>query len=182
VHYFLGEAKSFGVVMLPCLALHVKYPHYKARGNCGRVDVGVAWASMATLNRQDFALMSFGKLFIVAGLAATGLSFIATSPVHASACGANWAKTGIYKVTGNFRGKTESAGAELTRDCRINLKIPGVYTGGRVKKAGSCLRFTFKIDKERRLYKGRWCDGYAVVDWKGKDVRARVKKVRQSAK
>jgi len=125
--------------------------------------------------------MSFGRLFILAGVAVAGLNFIPASPAHASACGASWAQTGVYKVTGNFRGTEESAGAELTRDCRIELKIPGVYTGGPVKKSGDCLRFTFKIDKENALFKGKWCDGYAVVDWKGKDVRADVKKVRQGA-
>ena len=101
---------------------------------------------------------------------------------HAATCGAAWAEPGTYKITGNFRGKPESAGAELTRDCRINLKIPGVYTGGPVRRAGKCLRFTFKIDKQKRLYRGRWCEGFAVVDWKGKDVRAKVKPVRQGAK
>ena len=127
--------------------------------------------------------MRFGRFFIVAGVAAASLNFYGVSNVaHAAACGANWAEPGVYKITGNFRGKEESAGAELTRDCRIDLKIPGVYTGGPVKRAGSCLRFTFKIDKEKKLFKGRWCDGFAVVDWKGKDVRADVKAVRQGAK
>lgn len=127
--------------------------------------------------------MSFGRFFIVVGVAAASLNFVAvTNVAHAAACGANWAEPGVYKITGNFRGKKESAGAELTRDCRIDLKIPGVYTGGRVKRAGGCLRFTFKIDKEKKLFKGRWCDGFAVVDWKGKNVRADVKAVRQGAK
>lgn len=127
--------------------------------------------------------MSFGRLCIMAGIAVAGLNFSGTANVaHAAACGAAWAEPGIYKITGNFRGKSESAGAELTRDCRINLKIPGVFTGGPVKRAGKCLRFTFKIDKEKQLFKGRWCEGFAVVDWKGKDVRAKVKAVRQGAK
>ena len=127
--------------------------------------------------------MFFGRLFIMAGIAMVAMNFSgATNVAHASSCGADWAEPGTYKITGNFRGKTESAGAELTRDCRVDLKIPGVYTGGRVKRAGKCLRFTFKIDKEKQLFKGKWCDGFAVVDWKGKDVRAKVKSVRQCAK
>ena len=127
--------------------------------------------------------MSFGRLLIMAGIAVTALGFSGTDhSAHAAACGATWAEPGTYKITGNFRGKRESAGAELTRDCRISLKIPGVYTGGPVKRSGKCLRFTFKIDKEKRLFKGRWCDGFAVVNWKGKDVRAQVKAVRQGAK
>lgn len=127
--------------------------------------------------------MSFGRLLIMAGVAVAAMNFSGTANVaHAASCGAVWAEPGTYKITGNFRGQSESAGAELTRDCRINLKIPGVYTGGRVKRAGKCLRFTFKIDKEKKLFKGRWCDGFAVVDWKGKDVRAKVRAVRQGAK
>ena len=90
--------------------------------------------------------MIFGRLFIMAGVTMAAMNFSGTTNVaHASACGAVWAEPGTYKITGNFRGKKESAGAELTRDCRINLKIPGVYTGGRVKRSGKCLRFTFKI-------------------------------------
>ena len=127
--------------------------------------------------------MSFVRRLILAGIAAAGLSSSATGNLaYAATCGAAWAEPGTYKITGNFRGKPESAGAELTRDCRINLKIPGVYTGGPVRRAGKCLRFTFKIDKQKRLYRGRWCKGFAVVDWKGKDVRAKVKPVRQGAK
>lgn len=127
--------------------------------------------------------MSFGRLLIMAGAAVAAMDFSGLANVaHAASCGAAWAEPGTYKITGNFRGKSESAGAELTRDCRINLKIPGVYTGGRAKRSGKCLRFTFKIDKEKQLFKGRWCDGFAVVDWKGKDVRAKVRAVRQGAK
>lgn len=129
--------------------------------------------------------MFLKNIVTVAGLAIASVGIMAIGNVqsaNAAACGAAWASPGTYKITGNFRGKPESAGAELTRDCRIDLKIPGVYTGGRVKKSGDCLRFTFKIDKEKELYKGTWCDGYAVVDWKGKDIRATVKSVRQGAK
>jgi len=127
--------------------------------------------------------MGFGRHFIMASVALAGLGFSGIGKVaNAAPCGADWAEPGTYKITGNFRGKKESAGAELTRDCRINLKIPGVFTGGPVKRSGKCLRFTFKIDKEKQLFKGRWCKGFAVVDWKGKDVRAKVKPVRQGAK
>lgn len=127
--------------------------------------------------------MGFGRHLFVASFALAGLSFSGIATVaNAAPCGADWAEPGTYKITGNFRGKKESAGAELTRDCRINLKIPGVYTGGRAKRSGKCLRFTFKIDKEKQLFRGKWCKGFAVVDWKGKDVRAKVKAVRQGAK
>ena len=107
-----------------------------------------------------------------------GMSFLFFMPAQASAgCGHEWAKPGTYTITGNFRGSEESAGAELTRDCRIELKIPGVYTGGPVSKDGKCVRFTFKVDKEKGLFKGRWCNEVATVNWKGKNVEARIRKV-----
>ena len=90
--------------------------------------------------------MGFGRHFIMASVALAGLGFSGIGKVaNAAPCGADWAEPGTYKITGNFRGKKESAGAELTRDCRINLKIPGVFTCGPVKRSGKCLRFTFKI-------------------------------------
>ena len=113
--------------------------------------------------------------------AAAGVALLAPAEARA-ACGQDWAEPGTYSITGNFRGKPESAGAELTRDCRIELKIPGVYTGGPVKRDGRCVRFTFKIDKEKGLFKGRWCNDTATVNWKGKDVTASVRKVRMGAK
>ena len=127
--------------------------------------------------------MGFGRHFTMASVVLAGLGFPGMANfAGAASCGADWAEPGTYKITGNFRGTEESAGAELTRDCRVDLKIPGVFAGGPVKRSGKCLRFTFKIDKEKKLFKGRWCDGFAVVDWKGKDVRAEVKQVRQGAK
>jgi hypothetical protein len=109
-------------------------------------------------------------------LAGTGLMCLLPAQANAG-CGQGWAKPGTYMITGNFRGTEESAGAELTRDCRIQLKIPGVYTGGPVSKDGKCVRFTFKVDKENGLFKGRWCNDTATVDWKGKNVQARIRKV-----
>jgi hypothetical protein len=107
-----------------------------------------------------------------------GATLMCLLPAEANAgCGHEWAKPGTYTITGNFRGTEESAGAELTRDCRIELKIPGVYTGGPVSKDGQCVRFTFKVDKEKGLFKGRWCNDTATVNWKGKDVQARIRKV-----
>lgn len=107
-----------------------------------------------------------------------GAAFMSFLPAQANAgCGHEWAEPGTYMITGNFRGSEESAGAELTRDCRIQLKIPGVYTGGPVRKDGKCVRFTFKVDKEKGLFKGRWCNDVATVDWKGKNVQARIRKV-----
>jgi hypothetical protein len=112
-------------------------------------------------------------------VAGSGIMFLGfTAPVQAvGLCGHDWAEPGKYMITGNFRGKEESAGAELTRDCRINLKIPGVYTGGKVSKDGGCVRFTFKVEDEQGLFKGRWCNDTATVNWKGKDVQATIRRV-----
>ncbi len=116
-------------------------------------------------------------LKLAAGMAVAGSMTIAGSGTAHASCGQDWAKPGTYTISGNFRGKPETAGAELTRDCRIELKIPGVFTGGPVSRDGRCVRFTFKIDKERGLFKGRWCEETAVVDWKGKRVEANVRRV-----
>ena len=125
--------------------------------------------------------MQFGRILGLAVLT-VGMVKFSTGGAQAAACGYSWAEPGTYKITGNFRGKVESAGASLTRDCRISLKIPGVYTGGPVKRSGKCLAFTFKIEEVKGLHRGRWCDDYAIVTWKGKDVHAKIRKVRQGAK
>lgn len=113
---------------------------------------------------------------LLAGFGIASLGSIAPAEA-AGLCGHDWAEPGKYMITGNFRGKEESAGAELTRDCRINLKIPGVYTGGRISKDGNCVRFTFKVEDEQGLFKGRWCNDTATVNWKGKDVQATIRRV-----
>jgi hypothetical protein len=122
-------------------------------------------------------MSSSNLLKLVAGIAVAGSMTVASPEAALANCGHEWAKPGTYTISGNFRGKQETAGAELTRDCRIELKIPGVFTGGPVARDGRCVRFTFKIDKEKQLFKGRWCDATAVVDWKGKRVEANIRRV-----
>ncbi len=119
--------------------------------------------------------MRFIKFFTLA-IAIAGVQAISADPAQAKNCGHEWAEPGTYVVSGNFRGKPEKAGAELTRDCRVVLKIPGVTTSTKAKLKGNCLLFSFKVDKQG-VFKGSWCDDYAVVPWGGQSVRADVRKV-----
>jgi hypothetical protein len=59
---------------------------------------------------------------------------------------------GTYVVSGDFR----------------------VFTGARLKRSGSCLSFTFKIEGQRQVFTARWCQGYGIVPWQGRDIRASV--------
>ena len=98
-------------------------------------------------------------------------------PDHAQAartCIFSWAVPGTYKVSGNFRGATETAAARLTNDCRVFFQVPGVFSGGPVRRSGSCLRFSFKVEGERRVFSARWCNTYGIVPWQGRNIRARV--------
>lgn len=111
-------------------------------------------------------------IFAAMGLAAFAFT---TSAAWATGCMFDWAKPGTYEVRGNFRGQVESASAKLTSDCRVTLQIPGVFAGGKVSKAGSCLKFSFKVDWEKnKTFTARWCDGHGVVPWEGRNVRATV--------
>ena len=92
----------------------------------------------------------------------------------AADCGQSWAKPGRYKISGSFRGKNESTNAFLGKDCRINLQVPGVFTGGKVKKNGKCLEFSFKIENDSSVFKAKWCDDYGLIPWKDKTIRAQV--------
>ena len=109
-------------------------------------------------------------------IAAGGIS--APDPAHAAkSCGFGWAKPGKYKISGNFRGRVESTSARLTADCRVALQIPGVFTGGRVKKSGKCLRFALKVEGERKVLFARWCNTYGLVPWKGRNIRAEIRPI-----
>lgn len=112
---------------------------------------------------------------ICAALAVAALAFMASPASAAKGCVFDWAKPGTYEIRGNFRGQVESASAKLTSDCRVVLQIPGVFAGGKVSKAGSCLKFHFKVDWEKdKTYTARWCDGHGYVPWEGRNVRATV--------
>jgi len=92
----------------------------------------------------------------------------------AADCGQSWAKPGRYKISGSFRGKNESTNAFLGKDCRINLQVPGVFTGGKVRKSGKCLEFSFKIENDASVFKAKWCDSYGLIPWQDKTIRAKV--------
>ena len=101
-----------------------------------------------------------------------------TGPAEAArSCGYGWAVPGTYKVSGNFRGTTESASARLTNDCRVILQIPGVFSGGGVSRSGGCLLFRFKVEGEKGVFTARWCDSYGIVPWEGRKIRAAVSRV-----
>ena len=107
-----------------------------------------------------------------------GLLLLPPNLAAAKSCGFAWAVPGTYTITGNFRGKIELAGARLTRDCRVTIKVPGVSSGTRVKKAGSCLRFRFKVDGIKKVFTAKWCNKVTYIPWNGKSVRAVVKLVK----
>jgi hypothetical protein len=98
----------------------------------------------------------------------------AAAPAAAGSCTFDWAVPGPYDVAGNFRGRTETVTARLTNDCRVTIGLPGVFTGGPVKRAGSCLAFSFRVENVRQTFTARWCNDYGVVPWQGREVRAQI--------
>jgi hypothetical protein len=100
------------------------------------------------------------------------------SPAVAKTCGYSWAKPGTYRISGNFRGATESASAKLTHDCRVVLNIPGVFSGGSARRSGGCLKFFFKVQGEKKTFSARWCNTYGLVPWKGRTIRAKVTRLK----
>lgn len=107
--------------------------------------------------------------------------FCGVAPDSADAarkCVFTWAVPGTYKVSGNFRGTTEAATARLTNDCRVIFQVPGVFSGGPVRRSGKCLKFSFKVEGERRIFSARWCNTLGIVPWRGRNVRARVSRLR----
>ncbi len=123
--------------------------------------------------------MTFVKQGVVRTLSAAGVAgvllFAGANNAMAASCGHNWAKPGKYKISASFRGKKEeSTNAFLGKDCRITLQVPGVFTGGKVKKRGKCLEFSFKVEGEKKVFRAKWCDNYGLVPWKDKTIRAKV--------
>ena len=120
-----------------------------------------------TMNRLTAGAFALGVLALMSGEAA------AKSCVHA------WAVPGTYTISGNFRGKVESAGARLTRDCRVSIRVPGVSSNTRVRRAGKCLRFGFKVDGVKKAFTAKWCNKVGYIPWKGKNIRASVRLVKR---
>ena len=99
----------------------------------------------------------------------------------AKSCIHGWAIPGTYTIAGNFRGKVEAAGARLTRDCRVIIRVPGVFSGTKVRKSGKCLRFGFKIEGQRKAFTAKWCNKVGYIPWKGRNIRASVNLVKRQA-
>ncbi len=122
--------------------------------------------------------MVFVKRSVVSAVSAAGMAgvllFAGTNNAIAADCGHSWAKPGRYKISASFRGKNESTNAFLGRDCRITLQVPGVFTGGKVSKSGQCLKFSFKIEGETKVFRAKWCDDYGLIPWQDKTIRAEV--------
>jgi hypothetical protein len=124
--------------------------------------------------------MRTGAIRLTAAVLTTGAVIsLATAETAQAAktCGFGWAKPGKYIISGNFRGQVESASARLTNDCRISLQIPGVFSGSRLKRSGKCLRFALKIEGERKVFFAKWCNTYGLVPWKGRTIRASIKRL-----
>ncbi|MFW6076182.1 MAG: hypothetical protein ACOC71_00385 [Hyphomicrobiales bacterium] len=111
---------------------------------------------------------------VALSLAGSGLPPSVTPAAAVGTCVFDWAVPGPYDITGNFRGRTETTTARLTNDCRVTIALPGVFTGGPVRRAGDCLQFSFRVEGERQAFTARWCDSYAVVPWQGRNIRAEV--------
>jgi hypothetical protein len=123
-------------------------------------------------------LMIAAQTVLLAGGMSVAGGVSAPDTAHAAkSCGFGWAKPGKYKVSGNFRGRVEATSARLTSDCRVSLQIPGVFTGGRVKRSGKCLRFALKVEGQRKVLFAKWCNTYGVVPWKGRNIRAEIKPI-----
>lgn len=122
--------------------------------------------------------MIFVKRSIVSAVSAASMAgvllFAGTNNAIAADCGHSWAKPGKYKISGSFRGKNESTNAFLGKDCRITLQVPGVFTGGKVSKNGQCLKFSFKIEGETKVFRAKWCNNYGLIPWQNKTIRAEV--------
>ncbi|NNJ76411.1 MAG: hypothetical protein HKP56_14785 [Anderseniella sp.] len=123
-------------------------------------------------------LMIATQTVLLAGGMSVAGGVSASDTAHAAkSCGFGWAKPGRYKVSGNFRGRVEATSARLTSDCRVSLQFPGVFSGGRVKKSGKCLRFALKVEGQRKVFFAKWCNTYGVVPWQGRNIRAEIKPI-----
>ena len=119
-------------------------------------------------------MKSIAAFHFLPAIAALAIALPANSAQAARNCGYSWAVPGTYKVSGNFRGTVESATARLTTDCRAVLQIPGVFSGGVVRRSGGCLAFSFKVEGEPRTVTARWCNTYGIIPWQGRSIRATV--------
>jgi hypothetical protein len=112
--------------------------------------------------------------------AVLGSALLALGPAAPAAaartCVFEWAVPGQYEISGNFRGQSQTVMARLTSNCRVTIGLPGVFTGGVVRKSGGCLTFPFKVQDERQTFTARWCGSVGTVPWEGRDVQATIKR------
>lgn len=124
--------------------------------------------------------MTISRICSGACLGALALAATSQPAAAAASCTFAWAQPGTYVISGNFRGSVESTTARLTSNCRIVINIPGVFTGSPVRRAGQCLRFSFKVEGEKQAFTAQWCDSYGIVPWQGRTIRASI--VRKKAR
>ncbi len=122
--------------------------------------------------------MTFVKRSIASAMSAAGIVVVLfLAGAHnalAANCGFSWAQPGKYRISASFRGKDESTNVFLGKDCRVIVQVPGVFTGGKVKKRGKCLAFSFKVEGNTEVFQAKWCNDYGLVPWQGKTIRATV--------
>lgn len=119
--------------------------------------------------------------YLVGPLIALALAVGCAGIALAKTCVQPWAEVGEYKIEGSFRGRVERATAHLSNSCRVTIDLPGVFTGGPVEASDGCLRFSFKVQDVAETFVARWCGAYAIVPWKGEDMRVTVYRVREKA-
>jgi hypothetical protein len=119
-------------------------------------------------------IMSNWPVIGAACVALLALAAAAAPSAAADACIFDWAVPGSYEISGSFRGRTETVPARLTNDCRVTISLPGVFTGGPLRRHGPCLAFSFRVEGERRPFSAQWCGSYGVVPWQGRNVRATI--------
>ena len=119
------------------------------------------------------------QLSLLASTVMFAAMVLTSGEAAADTCGHAWAVPGTYTITGNFRGTIERTGARLTRNCRVRIQMPGVYSGSKVTRTGRCLRFRFKVEGIKKTFSARWCNKVGFIPWNGRQVRARVSLVKK---
>jgi hypothetical protein len=115
------------------------------------------------------------KYAIFCGACLTVLVLTAATPATAAnTCTFDWAVPGAYEISGNFRGQAATDMARVANDCRVTIGLPGVFTGGPLRRATRCLEFSFRVQDVRQTFTARWCDNHGVVPWEGRDVQATI--------
>jgi hypothetical protein len=144
-------------------------PSCEQAGNLGALGAAGEWGTAVRITG-----LALGRRFILGGAPLVLLVAAAGQAEAAKSCVFGWAVPGTYVISGNFRGSVESTTARLTPDCKVSIRIPGVFTGGPVTRSGQCLRFSFKVQGEKRVFTAQWCNGYGIVPWQGRNIRATV--------